>query len=322
MRLLRRTALDHRDARSSAAGRLARHRTRSRPGPAGGANAPALTASEPGVRRWAGVDCGLECRIEPRPQVLRDGDLHQWVAILSPPAGGARLVAGARYHIDPLGMTAAIPHAVPGSSCRRPGPRRGRGRGGAPGGGSTRRWCGSAPTRDGRSLAVGTESRRRSRAADPDGRTAPAPRLSVNRGDWEALRQLGGVRGRDSGKGPGFRRAGSAGRRADRASGQAEKGVAGPPPRREWQLHRGPPYHDRSTRHGHRAAPRTGGCDGTFRAPRRRGQCRPPEGRPSTGGNVAGPGKRRRAARSAECPWWSVARAGNGPGARCRRAGR
>ena len=64
--------------------------------------------------RKAGVDCGLEWRIEPQPQVLRDGDLHQWVTILSrPPAVGGWSLA-ARYDIDPLGLTAAIPHAVPG----------------------------------------------------------------------------------------------------------------------------------------------------------------------------------------------------------------
>ena len=64
--------------------------------------------------RRAGVDCGLEWRLEPQPQVLRDGDLHQWVTILSrPPAVGGWSLA-ARYDIDPLGMTATVPHAVPG----------------------------------------------------------------------------------------------------------------------------------------------------------------------------------------------------------------
>ena len=64
--------------------------------------------------RKAGVDCGLEWRIEPQPQVLRDGDLHQWVTILSRPPAARGWSLAARYDIDPLGMTAAIPHAVPG----------------------------------------------------------------------------------------------------------------------------------------------------------------------------------------------------------------
>ena len=69
--------------------------------------------------RKAGVDCGLEWRIEPRPQVLRDGDLHQWVTIVSrPPAVGGWSLA-ARYDIDPSGMTATIPHAVPGAELPR-----------------------------------------------------------------------------------------------------------------------------------------------------------------------------------------------------------
>ena len=69
--------------------------------------------------RKAGVDCGLEWCIEPRPQVLRDGDLHQWVTIVSrPPAVGGWSLA-ARYDIDPSGMTATIPHAVPGAELPR-----------------------------------------------------------------------------------------------------------------------------------------------------------------------------------------------------------
>ena len=64
--------------------------------------------------RGAGVDCRLEWRIEPQPQVLRDGDLHHWVTILSAPPRLAGWSLAARYDVDPLGMTAAIPHAVPG----------------------------------------------------------------------------------------------------------------------------------------------------------------------------------------------------------------
>ncbi len=64
--------------------------------------------------RKASVDCGLECRIEPQPQVLRDGDLHQWVTILSRPPAVRGWSFAARYDIDPHGMTAAIPHAAPG----------------------------------------------------------------------------------------------------------------------------------------------------------------------------------------------------------------
>ena len=64
--------------------------------------------------RKADVECALEWRIEPRPQVLRDGDLHQWVTILSRPPAVRGWSLAARYDIDPLGMTAAIPHAVPG----------------------------------------------------------------------------------------------------------------------------------------------------------------------------------------------------------------
>ena len=64
--------------------------------------------------RKADVECALEWRIEPQPQVLRDGDLHQWVTILSRPPAVRGWSLAARYDIDPLGMTAAIPHAVPG----------------------------------------------------------------------------------------------------------------------------------------------------------------------------------------------------------------
>ena len=64
--------------------------------------------------RKAGVECRLEWRIEPRPQVLRDGDLHQWVTILSAPPRLAGWSLAARYDIDPAGIAATIPHAVPG----------------------------------------------------------------------------------------------------------------------------------------------------------------------------------------------------------------
>ena len=64
--------------------------------------------------RKAGVDCRLEWRIEPQPQVLRDGDLHQWITITSAPPRLAGWSLAARYDVDPLGMTATIPHAVPG----------------------------------------------------------------------------------------------------------------------------------------------------------------------------------------------------------------
>ena len=64
--------------------------------------------------RKAGVECRLEARIEPRPQVLRDGDLHQWVTILSAPPRVAAWSLAARYDIDPLGLAATVPHAVPG----------------------------------------------------------------------------------------------------------------------------------------------------------------------------------------------------------------
>ena len=80
-------------------------------------NVPALvrhTAKLLERARKASVDCGLEWRLEDRPQVLRDGDLHQWVTILSRPPAVRGWSLAARYDIDPLGMTAAIPHAVPG----------------------------------------------------------------------------------------------------------------------------------------------------------------------------------------------------------------
>ena len=64
--------------------------------------------------RAAGVECRLECRIEPRPQALLDGDLHQWVTILSSPPSLAGWTLAARYDIDPAGLAAAIPHTVPG----------------------------------------------------------------------------------------------------------------------------------------------------------------------------------------------------------------
>ena len=80
-------------------------------------NVPALVGHARALlerARKAGVDCALEWGIEPRPQVLRDGDLLQWVTILvrSPRAAGWSLAA--RYDIDPLGMAATIPHAAPG----------------------------------------------------------------------------------------------------------------------------------------------------------------------------------------------------------------
>ncbi len=69
--------------------------------------------------RKTGVDCGLAWRLEAQPQVLRDGDLHQWVTIVSrPPAVGGWSLA-ARYDIDPSGMTATIPHAAPGAELPR-----------------------------------------------------------------------------------------------------------------------------------------------------------------------------------------------------------
>ena len=64
--------------------------------------------------RAAGVEWRLERRIEPRPQVLLDGDLHQWVTILSAPPAPAGWSLAARYDVDPAGRAAAIPHAVPG----------------------------------------------------------------------------------------------------------------------------------------------------------------------------------------------------------------
>ena len=64
--------------------------------------------------RKAGVECNLRWRLEPQPQVLRDGDLHQWVTILSRPPTVRGWSLAARYDIDPLGMTAALPRAVPG----------------------------------------------------------------------------------------------------------------------------------------------------------------------------------------------------------------
>ena len=64
--------------------------------------------------RAAGVDCDLACRIEPRPQVLRDGDLLQWVTVLVRPPRHAGWSLAARYDIDPVGLAAPIPHAVPG----------------------------------------------------------------------------------------------------------------------------------------------------------------------------------------------------------------
>ena len=64
--------------------------------------------------RKARVHCDLEWHLEPQPQVLRDGDLHQWVTILSRPPAVRGWSFAARYDIDPLGMAATIPHAVPG----------------------------------------------------------------------------------------------------------------------------------------------------------------------------------------------------------------
>ena len=64
--------------------------------------------------RAAGVECRLEWRIEPRPQLLRDGDLHQWVTIVSAAPRVAGWSLAARYDIDPRGMAATIPHAAPG----------------------------------------------------------------------------------------------------------------------------------------------------------------------------------------------------------------
>ena len=64
--------------------------------------------------RAAGVDCDLACCIEPRPHVPRDGDLLQWVTVLVRPLRHAGWSLAARYDIDPLGLAAPIPHAVPG----------------------------------------------------------------------------------------------------------------------------------------------------------------------------------------------------------------
>ena len=80
-------------------------------------NVPPLVQHASGLldrARRAGFDCALHCRIEPRPQILRDGDLLQWVTILvRPPRTGGWSLA-ARYDIDPFGMAATIPHSVPG----------------------------------------------------------------------------------------------------------------------------------------------------------------------------------------------------------------
>ena len=80
-------------------------------------NVPALVRHASGLldrARRARVDCALEWRIEPRPQLLRDGDLLQWVTILARPPRTAGWSLAARYDIDPFGMAAAIPHSVPG----------------------------------------------------------------------------------------------------------------------------------------------------------------------------------------------------------------
>ena len=80
-------------------------------------NVPALVRHAQGLlhrARKASVDCALEWRIEPRPQILRDGDLLQWVTILARPPRTAGWSLAARYDIDPFGMAAAIPHSVPG----------------------------------------------------------------------------------------------------------------------------------------------------------------------------------------------------------------
>ena len=85
-------------------------------------NVPALVRHARGLlerARKADVDCALEWRIEPRPQVLRDGDLLQWVTILVRPPGTAGWSLAARYDIDPLGMAATIPHSVPGVALPR-----------------------------------------------------------------------------------------------------------------------------------------------------------------------------------------------------------
>ena len=80
-------------------------------------NVPALVRHASGLverARKAGVDCALHYRIEPRPQIVRDGDLLQWVTILVRPPRAAGWSLAARYDIDPLGMAATIPHSVPG----------------------------------------------------------------------------------------------------------------------------------------------------------------------------------------------------------------
>ena len=80
-------------------------------------NVPALVRHARGLlerARKARVDCVLEWRIEPQPQVLRDGDLLQWVTILLRPPRAAGWSLAARYDIDPFGLAATIPHSVPG----------------------------------------------------------------------------------------------------------------------------------------------------------------------------------------------------------------
>ncbi|MCY3812096.1 MAG: hypothetical protein OXH15_09905 [Gammaproteobacteria bacterium] len=80
-------------------------------------NVPALVRHANGLlarARKADVDWALECRIEPQPQVLRDGDLLQWVTVLVRPPRTAGWSLAARYDIDPFGMAATIPHSVPG----------------------------------------------------------------------------------------------------------------------------------------------------------------------------------------------------------------
>ena len=67
-----------------------------------------------GRARRAGFDCAVHCRIEPRPQIFRDGDLLQWVTVLVRPPRTAGWSLAARYDIDPFGMAATIPQSVPG----------------------------------------------------------------------------------------------------------------------------------------------------------------------------------------------------------------
>ena len=100
-----------------------------------------------------------------------------------------------------------------------------------------------------------------SRRADPSpGTRQRPPPPERTPGMTEASRRFGRAPGGDAGNGSGFPGArrtttADAGRRFGRAAPRTEeRSVAGPPPRREWRLHRGPPYHDRSTRHGHRRA--------------------------------------------------------------------